>query len=143
MPILKNDEEIVDLLTKSKTIVVVGISNKKHRDSYKVARYLKEVGYEIYPVNPMIEEWEGLKSYKDLTDIPKEVKIDIVDVFRRSEFVDEIVDKSIEIGAKAVWLQLGIDNEKAVKKADAAGLIVVKNRCIMTEHQRLLKQLKH
>ncbi len=126
------NDEIKEILTKYKTIAVVGISNKPDRDSYIVAEYLLKNGYKIIPVNPNIDSVFGLKAYPDILSIPDE--IDIVDIFRRPEFVDEIVEQAIQKKAKVVWMQLGVVNEKAAKKAEEAGLKVIMNKCIKVEH---------
>jgi hypothetical protein len=126
------NDEIKEILTKYKTIAVVGISNKPDRDSYIVAEYLLNNGYKIIPVNPNIDSVFGLKAYPDILSVPDE--IDIVDIFRRPEFVDEIVEQAIQKKAKVVWMQLGVVNEKAAKKAEEAGLKVVMNKCIKVEH---------
>jgi predicted CoA-binding protein len=126
------EDEIKEILTSYKTIAIVGISNKPDRDSYIVAEYLLNQGYKIIPVNPNIDTILGLKAYPDLISIPEE--IEIVDIFRRPEFVDEIVDQAIEKRAKVVWMQLGVINESAAEKARKAGLKVVMNKCIKVEH---------
>jgi predicted CoA-binding protein len=126
------ENEIKEILTSYKTIAVVGISNKPGRDSYIVAEYLLNQGYKIFPVNPNIDTVLGLKAYPDLISIPED--IEIVDIFRRPEFVDEIVDQAIEKRAKVVWMQLGVINESAAEKARKAGLKVVMNKCIKVEH---------
>jgi predicted CoA-binding protein len=126
------EDEIKEILTSYKTIAVVGISNKPERDSYIVAEYLLNQGYKIIPVNPNIDTVLGLKAYPDLISIPED--IEIVDIFRRPEFVDEIVDQAIEKEAKVVWMQLGVINESAAEKARKAGLKVVMNKCIKVEH---------
>jgi predicted CoA-binding protein len=126
------EDEIKEILTSYKTIAIVGISNKPDRDSYIVAEYLLNQGYKIIPVNPNIDTVLGLKAYPDLISIPED--IEIVDIFRRSEFVDEIVDQAIEKGAKVVWMQLGVINESAAEKARKAGLKVVMDKCIKVEH---------
>jgi len=126
------EDEIKEILTSYKTIAVVGISNKPDRDSYIVAEYLLNQGYKIIPVNPNIDTVLGLKAYPDLISIPED--IEIVDIFRRPEFVDEIVDQAIEKRAKVVWMQLGVINESAAEKARKAGLKVVMNKCIKVEH---------
>ncbi|MCS7229368.1 MAG: CoA-binding protein [Candidatus Kryptonium sp.] len=125
-------DEIKEILTKYKTIAIVGLSDKPDRDSYIVAEYLLRNGYKIIPVNPNIDSVFGLKAYPDLLSVPDE--IDIVDIFRRPEFVEEIVDQAIQKKAKVVWMQLGVLNEKAAKKAQSAGLKVVMNKCIKVEH---------
>jgi hypothetical protein len=122
------------MLERSRVIAVVGLSSKPHRPSYGVSRYMQGAGYRIIPVNPNEREVLGEKSYARLEDIP--VKVDIVDVFRRSEFVPPVVDSAIAIGAAAVWLQEGVIHEEAAEKARAAGLEVVMDRCILKEHAR-------
>ena len=130
--------EIPDIL-RLKTIAVVGLSDKPERPSYDVASYLSAHGYRIIPVNPRIREWKGIKAYPTLSDIPKEEKVDVVDIFRKSEDVPPIVDEAIKIGAKAVWMQLGIVNEESAARARAAGLGVVMDRCMKVEHGKLQK----
>jgi predicted CoA-binding protein len=130
-----NDAEIGSLLERSRTIAVVGLSDKPERASNRIARYLIAMGYKVIPVNPMLDETLGLESYPDLTSLPEAV--DIVDIFRRSEHVPPVVEQAIEIGAQAVWMQLGVMHAEAAAKAEAAGLDVVMNRCIMVEHERL------
>ena len=125
-----------EILKNAKTIAVVGLSDKPERESHKVARYLLEHGYKVIPVNPNIEEWHGMRSYKSLLNIKE--RIDIVDIFRRSEFVPEIVDQAIQIKAPVVWMQLGIVNEEAAEKAREAGITVIMDRCIRIEHQKCL-----
>jgi len=128
------DDPIHDMLARSKVIAVVGLSSKPHRPSFGVARYLQSVGYRIVPVNPNEKEVLGEKSYARLEDIP--VHVDIVDVFRRSEFVPPIVESAIAIGAAAVWMQEGVVHEQAAARARAAGLEVVMDRCTLKEHAR-------
>ena len=130
-----NDNEMRALLERSRTIAVVGLSDKPDRASNRIARYLIAMGYNVIPVNPMLAEVLDLKSYPDLISIP--VQVDIVDIFRRSEHVPPLVEQAIEIGAQAVWMQLGVMNSEAAASAEAAGLGVVMNRCIMVEHGRL------
>lgn len=129
------NSEIAAVLQSSQTIAVVGLSSKQHRPSYGVTDYMQRQGYEIIPVNPNESEILGKKAYDDLESIPENV--DIVDVFRRPEFVPDIVDAAIQIGAKCVWLQEGVVNVEAAAKAEAAGLIVVMDRCILKEHRKL------
>ena len=126
---------ITEILERSKTIAVVGLSNRKFRPSYGVASYMQSVGYRIIPVNPQESDVLGEKSYATLDEIPE--RVDIVDVFRRSEFVPEIVDAAIRIGAKAIWMQEDVVHEEAAAKARAAGLEVVMDRCILKEHHRM------
>lgn len=115
------------------TIAIVGLSDNKERDSYIVGKYLLEKGFKIIPVNPKLKEWHGIKACPNLLEIKE--KIDIVDIFRKSEFVEEIVDDVIKIKAKLVWMQLGVVNEKAGKKAEKNGIAVVMDKCIMVEHK--------
>jgi predicted CoA-binding protein len=125
-----------DILEKSKVIAVVGLSPKPERDSHEVAKYLQGQGYRIVPVNPRADTILGEKSYPDLASIPE--KVDVVDIFRRSDDVPPVVDQAIDIGAKAVWMQLGIVNEDAAAKAREAGLGVVMDRCMLVEHRNLV-----
>ncbi|GGK17919.1 CoA-binding protein [Caldalkalibacillus thermarum] len=128
-------EEIKEILTKYKRIAVVGLSDNPHRTSYQVAEYMQQAGYEIIPVNPMITESLGQKAYPSLKDVPG--KIDIVNVFRHSEDTVEPAKEAVEIGAKVLWLQLGIVNEEAFRIASEAGLKVIMDRCIKVEHALL------
>jgi uncharacterized protein len=128
------DDPIFEILRSAKTIAVVGLSNRKFRPSYGVAEYLKAVGYRIIPVNPQQTEVLGEKCYPRLEDIPE--KVDIVDIFRRSEFVLEIVDSAIRIGARAVWMQEGVVSPAAAEKARQAGLFVAMDLCILKEHTK-------
>lgn len=124
------------LLRSAKTIAVVGLSGHRWRPSYGVSEYMRSAGYRIIPVNPNETEVLGEKSYASLDEIPE--PIDIVDIFRRSEFVPEIVDAAIRIHAKCVWMQEGVVHEEAAAKARAAGLEVIMDRCILKEHRKLL-----
>lgn len=126
------NSNIKELLENAKTIAVVGLSPNPDRPSYRVSRYMQEHGYKIIPVNPNIKEVLGAKAYQSLKDIPE--KVDIVDVFRRSEDIPPIADEAIAIKAKALWMQEGIVNESAAIKAESAGLKVIMNRCIMVAH---------
>ena len=126
---------IQEILNEAKTIAVVGLSGKRFRPSYGVAEYMQRSGYRIIPVNPHETEILGEKCYPDLDSIPE--AIDIVNVFRQPAFVAEIVDASIRKGAKAVWMQEGVVDEAAAKKAEAAGLAVVMDRCILKDHRRM------
>lgn len=136
MIVMSSDSAVRDLLRRARVIAVVGHSDKPDRDSYRVGQYLRQAGYTVYPVNPAVSEIDGHPSYATLADVPE--PIDIVDVFRRSENLPEIVDAAIAVGAKAVWAQLGVSHEEAARTAAAAGLEVVQNRCIKIEHRRLL-----
>ena len=128
-------KSISEILHSARTIAVVGLSNKRFRPSYGVSEYLKRVGYRVIPVNPLEDEVLGEKSYPDLDSVP--VPVDIVDIFRRSEFVPEIVEAAIRNGAKAIWMQEGVIHEQAARRAEAAGLTVVMDHCILKEHRRL------
>ena len=128
---------IEELLRSNRVIAVVGLSSKKFRPSYGVAEYMQREGYRIIPVNPNEEGVLGEKAYKRLEDIPE--RIDIVDIFRRSEFVMPIVESAIRVGAKAVWMQEGVEDEEAAQKARQAGLLVVMDRCILKEHSRYFR----
>ena len=126
---------IADILRGAHTIAVVGLSGKRYRPSYGVAEYLKRAGYRIIPVNPMETEILGEKCYPDLESVPEAV--DIVDVFRRSEYVPDIVEAAIRKGAKVVWMQEGVIHEEAAHRAEEAGLAVVMDRCMLKDHRRL------
>jgi hypothetical protein len=126
---------VAEILKQSRTIAVVGLSSKRFRPSYGVAEYMQRSGYRIVPVNPEVSEVLGEKCYPDLNSVPE--AIDIVDIFRRSEFVPEIVEAAIRKGAKAIWMQEGVTHEEAARRAAEAGLDVVMDRCILKEHRRL------
>ncbi len=128
---------IQDILRSAKTIAVVGLSNRRSRASYGVSGYLQSVGYRVIPVNPNETSVLGETAYATLDDVPE--KIDIVDIFRRSEFVPEVVDAAIRVGAKAVWMQEDVIHEAAAEKARAAGLDVVMDRCILKEHRKWMR----
>ncbi|MCH8069426.1 MAG: CoA-binding protein [Candidatus Marinimicrobia bacterium] len=130
-----NEPETIQKIFKMKTIAVVGLSPNPMRPSYRIAAYLQSQGYRIIPVNPGHDVILGETSYPSLKDIPEQ--IDIVDVFRKPEHVGPIVDNAIAIGAKALWLQDGVIDEAAAKRAEAAGLLVVMNDCMLRQHQRL------
>jgi predicted CoA-binding protein len=127
--------QIDDILRSYRTIAVVGLSGRRFRPSYGVAEYMKKAGYRIIPVNPMEQEVLGEKSYPDLDSVPEPVEI--VDIFRRSEFVPEIVEAAIRKGAKVIWMQEGVVHEEAARRAMEAGLTVVMDRCILKDHRRL------
>jgi predicted CoA-binding protein len=131
---------ILELLKKYKTIAVVGLSSNRMRPSYGVTEYMQVAGYRIIPVNPNEREVLGEKSYARLEDVAE--KIEIVNVFRRAEEVPPVVESAIRIGAKAVWMQQGIENEEAAEKARAAGLVAVEDACILVEHRRRTRELK-
>jgi uncharacterized protein len=125
-------DPITEILRTSRTIAVVGLSSKKFRPSYGVSEYLKSAGYRIIPVNPGETEVLDEKSYARLEDIPE--RVDIVDIFRRSEFVPEIVESAIRIGARGVWMQEGVIHPEAAERARRAGLFVIMNACVLKEH---------
>ncbi|MDD5343659.1 MAG: CoA-binding protein [Smithella sp.] len=127
------DEEIAPLLKNARTIAIVGLSDKPTRDSHSVALYLMEKGYRIIPVNPSCPEILGEKSYPDLLSIK-----DKVDIFRKTEFIPEIIEEAIQIKAGAVWMQLGLSHYQAAKKARKAGLMVIQAKCIKIDHAILL-----
>ncbi len=128
-------KEIRDILQSTRTIAVVGLSDKPDRDSYRVAAYMQQHGYRIIPVNPAVKEVLGEKSYERLQDVPE--KIDVVDIFRKPEAVPAIVEDAIAVGAKAIWMQEGIAHNAAADQARAAGLQVVMNKCLLKEHRGL------
>ena len=131
-----SQNQALDLLSTAKTIAIVGVSDKTDRPSNQVARYLLENSdYAVYFVNPLIKELFGQEVFASLADIP--VKIDIVDVFRRIEDMPEILDESIEIGAGAFWMQLGLRDEVLAEVARSAGLTVIQDKCLKIEHQKL------
>ena len=131
---MSTEEQILNF---SRVVAVVGLSPDPDRPSYNVARYLKQNGYKVIPVNPFAGEILGEVCYPDLGSIPEPV--DVVDVFRRSKVVAGIVEEAIKIGAKAVWMQEGVINEKAAAQAREAGLLVVMDRCMFKEHRKLQK----
>lgn len=136
MPI--NDPEAIEtMLRDAKTIAVIGISSDATRASNSVSRYMQSHGYRIIPVNPNETSVLGEKAYAQLEDVPDE--IDLVDIFRRSEEAGQHVDEAISIGARAVWLQEGVIDEEAARRALEAGLAVVMDRCILKEHLKLMR----
>jgi uncharacterized protein len=134
----RDDDAIRGLLSSAKVIAVVGLSSKRARASFGVSRYMQAAGYRIIPVNPNESEVLGEKAYPDLDAIPKDVKIDLLDIFRRSEEVPEVVDAAIRLGVPAIWMQEGVIHDEAATKARAAGIFVVMDRCILKDHQRLM-----
>jgi predicted CoA-binding protein len=131
---MDDSEKTRRILTRSRTIAVVGLSAQWHRPSYFAAKYLQEHGYKVIPVNPGYAEILGEKCYKSLREIPG--KVDVVDCFRKSAEIPAIADDAIAIGAKVLWMQLGVENGDARRRAEAAGLEVVENRCMKIEHGR-------
>jgi len=129
------ERTIEQILKESKTIAVVGLSADPGKESHRVASYLKRNGYIIYPVNPNYEQVLGSRCYASLSEVPD--AIDIVNIFRRPEYTPPIAEEAVSIGAKVIWMQLGIVNEEAAQIARKAGLQVIMNRCLKVEHQRL------
>ena len=124
-------------LTNCTTIAVVGLSPKPHRDSFRVAKYMQDHGFRIVPINPNAPEVLGEKAYASLTEAARHERIDMVNCFRNSEDIPPIAAEAIAIGAKSLWLQLGVVNDDAAKQAKDAGLVVVQNLCLMVEHRQL------
>jgi predicted CoA-binding protein len=133
---MMNDTQLTELLRRAKTIAVVGLSGNRTRASYGVSRFLQRQGYRVIPVNPNETEVLGEHAYPSLRDVPDD--IDIVNIFRRSEKVPEVVDDALQKGTRCIWMQEGIINNGAAQKAEEAGVPVVMNRCILKELARLL-----
>jgi predicted CoA-binding protein len=131
---LDDSDKIRRILRNSRTVAVVGLSAQWHRPSYFAAKYLQEHGYRVIPVNPGYDAILGEKSYKSLRDIPG--KVDVVDCFRKSAEIPALAEEAIAIGAKVLWMQLGVRNAEARARAEAAGLEVVEDRCMKIEHGR-------
>jgi len=134
---LKESDPIYELLSRVKTIAVVGLSDSPMRPSHGVSAYMQAEGYKIIPVNPRIAEALGEKAYPSLLEVPLAVRerIDLVDVFRRPEYVDEIVEQAIQLKIPAIWMQEGVVNERAAEKARKAGMFVVMDQCVLKEHR--------
>jgi predicted CoA-binding protein len=124
-------------LANCKTIAVVGLSPKPHRDSFRVAKYMQDHGFRIVPINPNAHEVLGEKAYASLTEAAQHERIDMVNCFRNSEDIPPIAAEAVAIGAKSLWLQIGVVNDAAAKQATDAGLVVVQNLCLMVEHRQL------
>ena len=131
---MDDSEKVRRILRRYKTLAVVGLSAQWHRPSHFAAKYMQEHGYRVIPVNPGNDEILGERCYKSLRDIPE--KVDIVDCFRKSADIGPIAEDAIAIGAKVLWMQLGVENAEARRKAEAAGLEVVENHCVKIEHGR-------
>ncbi|MBF0193786.1 MAG: CoA-binding protein [Magnetococcales bacterium] len=138
---LVNDEDIITLLKESKTIAVVGLSPKTNRASFRIASYMQQAGYRIIPVRPGGVVILGEQSYPSLKDIPKDIQVDLVDVFRGSENTPPIATNAVAVKAKGFWLQSGIINQTAMDIAKLGGLIGVQDRCLAVEHRRLADKL--
>ena len=139
-PYVPGDAKLQSILDEARTIAVVGLSSKPERDSYGVARYLQRRGYRIVPVNPNETEVLGVKAYPSLLDVPTDVAIDIVDVFRRAEATPPIAEQAVRAGARVLWLQEGIVNEEARRIAEDGGLTVVMGVCIRTTREQLERE---
>ena len=136
MPLVDDIAGLRRILRNSRTLAVVGLSAQWHRPSYFAAKYMRDHGYRIFPVNPRYDEVLGQRCYPDLQSVPE--PIDIVDCFRKAEEIPAIADAAVAVGAKVLWMQLGIVNDEAAQRASAAGLDVVMNRCVKIEHARIL-----
>lgn len=134
---MNESDPIYELLSRAKTIAVVGLSDSPMRASHGVSAYMQTAGYRIIPVNPQIREALGENAYSSLLEMPREgaEKIDLVNVFRRPEFVDEIVEQAIQLKIPAIWLQEGVVNQRAAERARKAGIFVVMDRCVLKEHR--------
>jgi predicted CoA-binding protein len=141
---LKESDAIYELLLRAKTMAVVGLSASRMRVSHGVSAYMQEAGYKIIPVNPRITEALGEKAYPSLLEIPPEIVagIDLVNVFRRSEYVSEIVEQVMQLKLPAIWLQEDVVDERAAEKARRAGIFVVMDRCILKEHRARVDGLR-
>jgi uncharacterized protein len=133
MAIFSKSDPIAELLRQAKTIAVVGLSDNPLRASHGVSAYMQSAGYRIIPVNPQIVSCLGEKAYASLLEVPE--KIDIVNIFRRPEFVEEVVDQAIQLKVPAIWMQEDVIHERAAEKARKAGIFVVMDRCILQEHR--------
>ena len=133
-----NKEEIKNILENTKTVAIIGCSPKAEKDSNKVAKYLQDHGYRIIPVYPKEEEILGEKVYRSLSDIPNEIQVDMVDIFRKPDVISEVVDEALQRDdVKFIWTQLGLVNNDAAKKAESGGLQVVQSHCTKIEHMAL------
>ncbi len=129
-------QTIADLISRTRTVAVVGLSPKPHRESFKVSQYMQRQGWRIVPINPNASEILGEKVYASLTEAAAAEKIDLVNVFRNSDDVPPVVDEALAIGAPAIWLQMGIRHDAALAKARAAGMQCVQDKCLLVEHAR-------
>ena len=136
---MMDDGQVKERLLHDRTVAVVGISPKEDRPSYRVASYLQSKGYRIIPVRPDGEKILGERVYRSLKEIPAEINIDIVDIFRKSEDVPPVVEEAIDRKVKVVWMQEGVIHDQAAARAEKAGLRVVMDRCIKKDHQRLME----
>ncbi len=134
---LPSDAEIRAALVGARTVAIVGLSDRPERDSHEVARYLRSQGYRVIPVNPAVSAVLGEPSYPSVAAIPPEIRVDLVDVFRRSDQVPPIARESVRRGVKVLWMQLGIENSEAAAYVRGAGGMAFEDLCLMTEHRRL------
>jgi len=132
-----DEEKIPDILKSIRTVAVVGISDKPDRDSFRVAEYLQRNGFTVIPINPTISKWQGKKAYPDLLSIPRDLKVDVVDIFRKPEAVLKIVEESLKISPKVIWMQEGVVNNDAAELAKRNNMLVVMDHCMMKEHSKL------
>lgn len=135
--LIRDDAGLRKMLKDARVVAVVGHSDKPYRTSYQIAQYLRNAGYKVYPVNPTVEQIDGEKAYASLAEVPE--AIDIVDVFRRSEHLKDVVNEAIKVDAGAVWAQLGVYDERAAERAAEADMDLVMDLCIRTAHARLLR----
>lgn len=132
-----DENRINEFLANYRNVAVVGISDKPERDSYQVAMYLKNHGYNVIPINPKFDRWEGLQAYPDLRSVPESVNVEVVDVFRKPEAVVEVVNEAISLNPKLIWMQEDVVNEEAADLAKSKGISVVMDRCMMKEHRKI------
>ncbi len=133
---MSEEKTILEILENERNVAVVGLSDKSDRDSYRVAKYLQENGFKIIPVNPAFKEWNGLRAYPSVSDAARENRIDIVDIFRKSEAVPEIVRDAITARPKTVWMQIGVRSDEGKRIAEENGIKVIMDRCMMEEHRK-------
>jgi hypothetical protein len=133
---MMTEDQMRELLATARVIAVVGHSNSPYRPSYQIAQYLRQAGYTVYPVNPKFKDIDGQTCYPNLAAVPE--PIDIVDVFRRAEQLEDVVQEALDVGAKAVWGQLGISNKDAKRLAEQSGMPLVMDTCIRVMHLRLI-----
>ncbi len=134
-----DEGKIPEFLRNYRNVAVVGISDNPERDSYRVASYLKEHGFNIVPINPKLDMWQGIRAYPDLKSISEKAGVEIIDIFRKPDAVPEIVEESIALKPKLIWMQEGVINEEAGDNAKSNGISVVMDRCMMKEHAKLVQ----
>ena len=128
--------QVLEILLRLRKVAVVGLSDKSDRDSYRVATFLQSKGFRIYPVNPSFDYWNGIKAYPSLTSIPRSEGIEIIDIFRRSEAVPDIVREALPMKPKVIWMQEGVISDQARVVAEKAGISVIMDKCMMKEYRR-------